>query len=227
MKKWLFLFLLAVPVVLLTGCWVKPQIQSVQTLAELQTEITRISDQLLSWTITPDVAQELFAQLQSKYTELTDTQLLSRMTTLQKIIDKQKDSMNRLWELPIRAKNLWLSLPQHMRLDKVASKQTRVAKEWYDSIQYVYKWAYASALSEAMRIASGAKLFVSPEIAQAQALVNQGKSISGLDTSHLTKWIVYTNHSLTDTKIDYLINVSVNADGLLTIEASNYAQMKK
>ena len=42
-------------------------------------------------------------------------------------------------------------------------------------------------MKEAMRIASGAKLFVSPEIAQAQALVNQGKSISGLDTSDLTQ----------------------------------------
>ncbi|MCX6822836.1 MAG: hypothetical protein NTX91_02455 [candidate division SR1 bacterium] len=227
MKKGLFLFLLAVPVVLLTGCWAKPQIQPVQTLAELQTEITRISDQLLSGTITPDIAQELFEQLQSKYTELTQTQLLSRMTTLQKIIDQQKDAIVKLGELPSRAKNLGLSLPVRMRMDKIASKQTRVGKEGYDSIQYVYRGPYDYAMAEAMRIASGAKLFVSPEIAQAQALVNQGKSISGLDTSHLTKGIVYTNHALTDTKIDYLINVSVDADGLLTIEASNYQQMKR
>ncbi|MEI7563866.1 MAG: hypothetical protein WCJ39_09930 [bacterium] len=90
------MFLLAVPVVLLAGCGARPQIQPVKTLAELQTEITRISDQLLSGTISPDAAQQLFTQLQSKYTELTQTQLLSRMDNLQKIIDQQKDAMVRL-----------------------------------------------------------------------------------------------------------------------------------
>jgi len=96
MKKLSFLFLLAVPVVLLTGCGTNPKIQSVQNLTELQTEITRISDELLSGTITPDTAQILYTQLQSKYTELTQTQLLSRMDDLQKIITQQKDTSTKL-----------------------------------------------------------------------------------------------------------------------------------
>jgi hypothetical protein len=58
-------------------------------------------------------------------------------------------------------------------------------------------------------------------------LSNEGKSFTGLDTSNLTKWVVYSNHNLTDTKIDYLITVSVEADGILTVEATNYTQMKK
>jgi outer membrane lipoprotein-sorting protein len=47
MKKLLFLAFLAVPVIL-AGCGAKPQIQPVQNLTELQTEITRISDELSS-----------------------------------------------------------------------------------------------------------------------------------------------------------------------------------
>jgi hypothetical protein len=105
MKKLLFLLFLAVPVIL-TGCTREPQIQPVQNLTELQTEITRISDALLSGTITPDVAQELFEQLQSKYTELTEAQLLSRMNALKEIIDQQKDAAVKLGALPTWAKDL-------------------------------------------------------------------------------------------------------------------------
>lgn len=226
MKKLLFLLFLAVPV-LLAGCGNAPQIQPVQNLTELQTEITRISDALLSGTITPEAAQELFEQLQSKYTELTETQLLSRMDALREIIEQQKDAAVKLGALPTWAKDLWLTLPVRMRLNRAESKQTRVNKDGYDSFLYVYKWPYDYAMSEAMRIASGAKLFVSPEFAAAQQLSNEGKSFTGLDTSDLTKWVVYSNHNLTDTKIDYLISVSVEADGTLTIDATNYTQMKK
>lgn len=225
MKKLFFLLFLVVPVIL-SGCGREPQIQPVQNLVELQTEITRISDALLSGSITPEVAQELFEQLQSKYTELTETQLLSRMNALKGIIDQQKDAAIKLGTLPTWAKDLWLTLPQRMRLNRSTSKQTRVNDSWYDSFLYVYKWPYEYALKEAMRIASGAKLFVSPEFAAAQQLTNEGKAFTGLDTSDLTQWVVYTNHNLTDTKIDYMITVSVEADGTLTIEATNYKQMK-
>lgn len=226
MKKLLFLLFLAVPVIL-TGCTREAQIQPVQNLTELQTEITRISDALLSGTITPYAAQELFEQLQSKYTELTEAQLLSRMDALREIIEQQKDAAVKLGELPTWAKDVWLILPVRMRLNRAESKQTRVNKDGYDSLLYVYKWPYDYAMSEAMRIASWAKLFVSPEFAAAQQLSNEGKSFTWLDTSNLTKGIVYTNHNLTDTKIDYMISVSVDADGILTLEATNYTQMKK
>jgi hypothetical protein len=106
MKKYFLLAGLASLVVLASGCGARPQIQPVQNLVELQTEITRISDQLLSGVLTPEVAQELFEQLKSKYTELTETQLLSRMDALQKIIDQQKDDSVKLGVLPERAKTL-------------------------------------------------------------------------------------------------------------------------
>jgi hypothetical protein len=46
--------------------------------------------------------------------------------------------------------------------------------------------------------------------------------ISGLDIGGLRKWIVYVNHELLDTNIDNLLSVSVDQDGVLTIEATKY-----
>jgi len=226
MKKFIFLLFLAVPV-LLTGCGPQPQIQPVANLVELQTEIDRISEELAADRISPEEAQLLFAQLQSKYTELTEAELLSRMQALQMTIDKKKDAKIRLGELPVWAKDLWLSLPVRMRFYPDRSHINRVDKDGYDALLYVYKWPYAYALTEAQRIASGAGLFVSTEVLEAQQLLSQWTAISGLDISDLSKGIVYLNHHLMDTKIDYLLSVSVESDGTLTVEATNYTQMKK
>lgn len=222
MKKLLFLFFLAVPV-LLTGCGAKPQIQPVQNLTELQTEITRISDELLSGSIDSATAQILLTQLQAKYSELTEEQLLSRMDGLQKMIDQKKDAAVKLGQLPSWATNLWLTLPQRMRFNPVLSKHN----EGYTSFSYVYKWPYAYSMKEAQRIASWANLFLSPEVAQAQKVLTEWTAVTGIDTQALTQGVVYTNHSLMDTNIDYLITVSVDVDGALAIEAVDYKQMEK
>jgi hypothetical protein len=42
----------------------------------------------------------------------------------------------------------------------------------------------------------------------------------------LSKGIVYTNYALTAMNIDYLVVVSVDGNWVLTIEATNYQQMK-
>lgn len=213
--------------IFLTGCGSSPQIQPVADLTELQLEITRISDELVADRIRPEDAQILFGQLQSKYTELTETTLLSRMQDLQMIIDQKNDAKTRLWMLPLRAKSLWLTLPQRMRFDVAKSRISSVDKDGYDAILYVYRWPYTYALTQAQRIASGAKLFMSPELVEAQQLLSQWTYISGLDTSLLGKSVLYLNHDLMDTKIDYLISLSVESDGTLTLEATNYQQMKK
>ena len=227
MKKLSFLFFLAVPLILLSWCGAKPQIQPVQNLTQLQTEITRISSALSSGTITPDDAQTLFGQLQTKYTELTQTQLLSRMNDLQQIINQKKDATIKLGELPRWAEALDVKLPIGMSLDKKLSTITFVGKEWYDSFLYIYTGPYDYSMEEAVRIASWAHLSISPEFVQAKQLLNEWANVTGIDTQNFNKGIVYTNYGLTDTKIDYLISVDVEWDGKLTIEAINYKQMKK
>jgi hypothetical protein len=60
-------------------------------------------------------------------------------------------------------------------------------------------------------------------------------ALSGLSTEEITKitsgnmlkWIIYTNFGLLATDIDYLITISVDENGKLTIEVTNYEQMKK
>ena len=67
-------------------------------------------------------------------------------------------------------------------------------------------------MQEAQRIASGAKLFLSPEIAQAQAMVKSGKVISGFNTQELMDSLIYTNHNLLDTAVATIISVSVTKE---------------
>ncbi|MEI7562770.1 MAG: hypothetical protein WCJ39_03515 [bacterium] len=58
-----------------------------------------------------------------------------------------------------------------MKLQKALSHQEQGNTTGYDTLVLVYKGSYDVALQEAQRIASGAKLFLSPEIVQAQAMV--------------------------------------------------------
>jgi len=53
---------------------------------------------------------------------------------------------------------------------------------------------------------------LSKSFEQAQTLAKVGNIdyISGLDIGSLTKGVVYTNHELTDTNIDYMLSVSVD-----------------
>lgn len=73
-------------------------------------------------------------------------------------------------------------------------------------------------------IAKKANLFVSKNFQQAQALAKIGdiNYISGLDISQLDKGIVYVNHELLETNVEQLLSVSVDQNGILTLEATKY-----
>ena len=65
----------------------------------------------------------------------------------------------------------------------------------------MYKGSDIQAQQEAVRIASGAHLALSPEILQAQKLIQQGQTISGLDMKDVANALVYTNHTVLDSNI--------------------------
>ena len=67
-------------------------------------------------------------------------------------------------------------------------------------------------MQDAKRIAALAKIPVSPEILMAEQI----QASSG---------IVYANHSLLDTNIDYLVTVSVDEQGSLILDVTNYKQI--
>lgn len=216
MKKMFWWVVLASGLVLV-GC---THTSDAETLTQLQQEITTLSTQLLNGTLDPDVALQEITTLQTKYAELTQQELSQALAPVQELAQKQK-----LGSLPAWATNLGLRVPQGLTFRRAQSKQTTVNDRGYDSVVLVYQGDYDTALAEAQSIASGAHLFLSPEVLAAQQLLQSGTVLSGVDLSALSKGTVYTNHGLMDTKIDYLISLSVDADGLLTLEATNYQQM--
>lgn len=122
--------------------------------------------------------------------------------------------------MPVWATALGLSTPQGMKLQKILSKQITENGSGYATFTLVYKGSYEQAKQEAIRIARGAHLFLSPEILQAQKLLQQGHSVSGFDTKSILDSLVYTNHTLLDLNVPVLLSVSVDPQGLLTLEGT-------
>lgn len=201
------------------GCQNERHIQDLQSL---QSAINTLEKGLIDGTVDVESAQIEADQLVVAYKELTKQEIVSSMQSFIFSLEEEKQKLQRLWTLPIWAEKLWLSLPHGMKLQKNLSHQVQAWTTWQDSLLLVYKGPYDNALQEAQRIASGAKLFLSPEIAQAQAMLKSWNTLSGFATQELMDAIVYTNHRLLDSNIDTLISVSVAKEWLLTLEATNY-----
>lgn len=191
---------------------------TITDLTSLQVVIDQVAQEINDWTIDMEKAEMLVDQLQEKYVELTDVDdqgVEDTFTAIQKVFTTKSVVS---YTLPLWAKKLWMIYPKGMQLEKSLSKKTDT------SLTLVYTWNYVIAMQQAELIAQKAKLFVSKNFQQAQALAQIGdiSYISGLDVSVLNKWIVYVNHELLDTKIDQLLSVSVDQNGLLTIETTQY-----
>lgn len=228
MKKYLLVVLFASIILILVWCAKSApkaiDVNAITDLITLQNTVTQISQQMNSGTINMELAQKLLNQLQQKYVDLTDTtqkDIETQFGEIQKVFDAQSLAS---YTLPLWALKLGMIEPKWMELDTTASKQTIIDGSWYSSTLLVYTWDYTVAMQQAKNIAEQAHLYVSKAFSQGQTLANVGDVdyISGLDISGLTKWIVYVNHELLDTNIDYLLAVSVDQEGTLTIEATRY-----
>ena len=203
----------------LLGCQNERHIQDLQSL---QSAVDVLQQRLLSWLVEVDDAQIQVRQLLDTYQELTKQEVTLATQSLDRTLADEQQKIEKLGILPLRATQLWLTVPQGMKLQKTLSRQVQAGTTWYDAFVLVYKGTYDKAVQEAQRIASGAKLFLSPEIAQAQAMVKSGKVISGFNTQELMDSLIYTNHNLLDTAVATIISVSVTKEWLLTLEATNY-----
>jgi len=177
-----------------------------------------IQQKLVNWEITQEQAQEMTQNIWNYSIE--------DITNTKKFVEPIKIA----W-LPDRAKNLWLTEPLWMSLDQDISKITSVDNdtEWFDSVILVYKWDYLKSTQEAARIAQLASIPVSKEFQQAKEIEKSSPDIINQmwdDIKNSMKWIIYSNNDLTDTNVEYLISISVDQDWTLTINASNYKQMK-
>ena len=177
-----------------------------------------IQQKLTNWEITQEQAQEM--------TQNVGHYSMEEIAWIQKDLELPKIK----W-LPDRAKDLWLTEPAWMTLDQDISKITSIDNdnEWFDSVILSYKWEYSKSMDEAARIAKLASLPISKEFQQAKEIEKISSGILNQmwdDVKNSMKWVVYSNNNLTETNLEYLISIAVDEDGTLTINASNYKQMK-
>ena len=227
MKKYIGIVLLSVLV--LSWCTSSDaptiDVNAINDLSVLQTTLVAVSERIQAWTIDLEEWQHLVSQLQQKYLELTDT------ATTQSLIESQFDTVQHVFDqqsvfsytLPFRAKKMWMTEPIGMTLDKTASKRY-ITQEWSVSTLLVYTGEYTIALQQAKIIAEKAWLHISEVFEQWKKIVQDKVTsyISGLEIATLTDGIMYVNHDLLDTNIDTLLTVSVDQNGVLTIETTQY-----
>jgi len=197
-------------------------VSTINDLTTLQEIVSEVAQQMNSETISLEQAQTLLDQLQQKYVDLTNApkdSLEDQFASLQKIFDKKSIVS---YTLPLWAKRLGMIYPNHMTLATALCKSSITDEQ--TSRTLVYTGEYDVALQQAKLIAQKAKLHVSKDFAQAQALANIGnvEYISGLDIGGLSKGIVYLNHELLETNVENILSVSVDQYGTLTIEATKY-----
>ncbi|MFZ2150663.1 MAG: hypothetical protein WAZ12_04865 [Candidatus Absconditicoccaceae bacterium] len=182
-------------------------------------KIMVIQQKLINGEITQEQAQEM--------TQNIGNYSIEDISNTKKFVEAIK-----IAGLPDRAKNLGLVEPLGMSLDQDISKITSIDNdtEGFDSVILVYKGDYLKSVEEAARIAQLASIPVSKEFQQAKEIEKESPDIMnqmGDDIKNSMKGIIYTNNDLTDINVEYLISISVDQDGTLTINASNYKQMKE
>lgn len=212
-------------VVILSACGNRAQndISDVSDLPEILAQISQLDQDYAAQKISLEDYNSQSQALKEKYNELLwistgDVEIPQETGTIQETI----------W-LPDWAKSLGLTEPMGLNVNMAEYKQTTMQNEGYDSVILVYDGDYETSLLQAQQIATLANIPVSPEFKAAQGSLNtmtDEEKIQMNISGDMLKWIVYANYSLLDTKIDYLITISVDETGRLTIEAINYKQMK-
>ena len=135
----------------------------------------------------------------------------------------RRANINPASELPDWAKDLGLSEPNGLILDKDFSKETSVndPSEAYNSIKLVYTGDYDIAIEQAKIIAKKANIPLSKQYQKAFEFKEKyGKEIEGISG------IVFMNYEFGDKDMKYKISISVNQKGELTINAVDMDQMK-
>ncbi|MFA7298155.1 MAG: hypothetical protein WC010_00770 [Candidatus Absconditabacterales bacterium] len=198
-------------------------INTIVDIPTLQITITQVSEEMNEGKITLEQAQLLVEQLQQKYIDLTDKDI-NIETTFDNIQKSFDEKLFVMYKLPFWAKKLGMIEPQGMELNKTLSTYVAMNDSGYFSVVLVYTGDYTIALQQAKLIAEKAQLHVSKDFAKAQLLANVGNTnyISGLDIAGLSKGIIYLNHELLETNIDNLLLVSVDSNGVLTLETTKY-----
>ena len=239
MKKVWALLAVGTLATVIVGCMIRAsdaEIQQINNLAELLAKSAELSQQFERKEITAEQLKQLTLELEDKYTQLTENDLPpnKEINQLEKNINEKLAGIKQTISttdliLPGRALALWLSEPVGLTIKKEECKKTTLANEGYDSITLVYEWPYETSAQQAKIIAEKAKIPISKEFAMAQEAMSglSSEELSAITSGDSLKGVVYSNAGLLATDMEYLTIISVDENGKLTIEAINYAQMKK
>ncbi|MCF7835321.1 hypothetical protein K9M48_04765 [Candidatus Gracilibacteria bacterium] len=222
MKKIILLSLVVFSFVLI-GCG--SQKLPVDQNQDINEKIMLIQQKLVNGNISKDQAQEMIQNV-SNYTikQIENAEFMEIENVLE-------DEINVLG-LPERAKKLGLREAEGLVLDQSASRISSKDNpdEGFDSVILVYKGDYQKALDEASNIALEANIPLNKDFQKAKEIEEKSPDIINQMSDEFKdsmKGIVYSNYDLIQTNIEYLISISVDGEGTLVIDASNYKQMQE
>lgn len=126
--------------------------------------------------------------------------------------------------MPQWVKDMWFFEPTTMSLDTVSSRQTFEEKDGYNSVTLVYTWSYEVAMIQAKHIAEAVWLPMDKDFAMVQELIANGGDID-ITMQDAFEGVVYTNYSLTDTRVSIVTSITVEPDWRLIIDIVDYTKM--
>lgn len=126
--------------------------------------------------------------------------------------------------MPQRVKDMWFFEPANMSLDTLSSRQTFEEKDGYNSVTLVYTWSYEVAMIQAKHIAEAVWLPMDKDFAMVQELIANGGDVD-MSMQDAFQGVVYTNYSLTDTRVSVVTSITVEPDWRLIIDIVDYTKM--
>ena len=136
----------------------------------------------------------------------------------------RRSNLNPALNLPQWAKYLRLTEPHGLKLDEDFSQQTSIDNpdEGYNSVILVYVGNYEKAMEQAKIIAEKAGIPISKNYKLAFKMAKKyGESFEEI------KGITYMNYDFSNVNVDFKISISVNENGVLTINAVDVIQMNE
>lgn len=145
--------------------------------------------------------------------------------------EAETKSISSVEKIPLWANQLGLIEPRNMTLVSEKSMMTSInnPSEGFNSITFVYEGQYENALKQAKIIAENANIPLSKSWLKIHNLINRQKEDAkkyGNKPPDDLKGITYINYEQTNNEPEFLMSISVDANGFLTIQVANLEQTK-
>ncbi len=226
MKVQFINWLLLVNVLLLFSCLPEEKSET----EKFENELNQFNESMESFGQTMDLVDAMQAEVNRieesrALGELSDEEADAQLNELKETYGRviaRRSNINPATSLPDWARNLGLSEPDGLLLDRDYSQLTSVNNpdEGFNSVLLVYNGEYEKAMNEARRIANQAGIPLSKDYKQA---VELAKTYS---TTPI-KGIAFMNFDPFVSDAEYNISITVDETGMLTISAVDVEQMRK